>query len=163
MANDMSPSIGRLFELTTFLDGKVAAWGIFEDRFGRVRRKFRAELEGRWIAGSFSVNEVFVYDDGGHEQRTWTVEPGAPGHFTARAGDCLGIAHGVAMPDRSLMRYKFRLKIKERLIAVDFDDRLYRVDDFRAINRAYVSKWGVCVGSATIFFQRLDAPYAAAA
>jgi hypothetical protein len=158
MANDMSPSIGRLFELTTFLEGPVTAWGVFEDRFGRLKRRFRVDLVGRWQGGSFVITEDFAYDDGQRERRVWTVDPKPGGRFVARSPDCIGEATGESTMDVSTMRYKFRLKLKDRELAVDFDDRLYRMDEYNAINRAVVSKWGIRLGSATIFFRRHDAP-----
>ena len=33
------------FDLTTFFDGKTVAYGIFEDRFGNLRRQFRVVID----------------------------------------------------------------------------------------------------------------------
>ena len=45
MPNDMSPLLGHdTFSLTSFLEGRTRAWGVFEDRFGRVKRRFEVEL-----------------------------------------------------------------------------------------------------------------------
>jgi len=38
---------------------------------------------------------------------------------------------------------------------VAFDDRLYRVGDRIAVNRATMSKWGVKLGELSLFFQRV--------
>ena len=35
---------------------------------------------------------------------------------------------------------------------VSFDDFIYQIDDDIAINRAYVSKWGMDIGSVTLVF-----------
>ena len=70
-----SDRAGAPFELTTFLDGRTKAWGMFEDRFGRLRRRFEVDMHGRWQEGVFLLDERFVYDDGRVEQRTWLVKP----------------------------------------------------------------------------------------
>jgi Protein of unknown function (DUF3833) len=158
MANDMSPMrSGALFELTTFLEGRVSAWGIFEDRFGRVRRKFEVEMEGRWRDRLFELNESFRYEDGTTETRVWTVVPGgAPGHFTATCADCVGEARGVCDAESIRMRYRFRLRMDARTLNVDFDDRIYRVGDGIAVNRTTMSKWGIKLGELSLFFERHD-------
>lgn len=163
MANDMSPSIGRLFELTAFLEGSVTAIGLFEDRFGRIRRRFRVDMEGRWQGSEFVVDEQFTYDDGEKETRVWTIRPEGGGRFSAETADCVGEAVGTCSTDQTTMRYKFRLRLKERDLVVDFDDRVYRMDDHRAINRASVRKWGIRLGEVTIYFERSGAPALAAA
>ena len=52
------------------------------------------------------------------------------------------------------MAYRFRLKLNAREIAVDFDDRIYRIEDGVAINRTTMSKWGIKLGELSLFFQR---------
>lgn len=72
MPNDMSP-IGEKsgFALTSFLLGRTRAWGIFEDRFGRVKLRFAVEMNGAWSGQTFVLNEQFNYDDGRSEKRVW--------------------------------------------------------------------------------------------
>jgi hypothetical protein len=37
---------------------------------------------------------------------------------------------------------------------VDFDDRIYRMGEGRAVNRATMSKWGIKLGELSLFFVR---------
>ena len=145
------------FELTTFLAGPSSAWGVFEDRFGKLRRRFTIELLGRWQDEVFHLEEQFTYDDGMRETRVWHVTPTGNGRFTATCADCVGTAHGTCDADTIRMAYRFRLKIDAREINVDFDDRIYRIGDGVAVNRASMSKWGVKLGQVSLFFRRDDA------
>lgn len=155
MANDMSPDRSlRLFELTTYLEGHTKAWGIFEDRFGQLKRRFNVEMHGHWQDGLFILDETFVYDTGDVEKRTWRITPSKAGRFTATCADCPGTATGECFSDSVRMSYRFRLKVGERVIVVDFIDRLYRMGDTIALNRATMSKWGVTLGEVSLFFQR---------
>ena len=155
MANDMSPGDTEArFELTRFLEGHTCAWGIFEDRFGRVRRRFNVDMHGRWHGARFHLDERFVYDDGRIENRTWIVTPLADGHFKATCADCIGEARGECAGDAIRMRYTFRLQLPSRVITVDFDDRLYRMSSDTAVNRATMRKWGVKLGELSLFFTR---------
>jgi hypothetical protein len=158
MPNDMSPiRAAPSFDLTTFLEGRTFAWGIFEDRFGRVRRRFTVEMVGRWQERVFYLDERFTYDDGSEENRVWRVEPAGQARFTATCADCVGIAEGECSADAIRMAYTFRLKLDGRELHVAFDDRIYRLGDNIAVNRATMRKWGVRLGEVSLFFKR-EAP-----
>ncbi len=146
------------FELPSFFAGRTKAWGIFEDRFGRLRRRFDVELYGSWQGDVFKLDEHFVYDDGRVEQRIWLIKHVAPGHFEARCDDCIGVAAGMYSDGKVHMTYAFRLRLPSRVISVDIDDRLYRVDAFTAINRSTVRKWGIRIGEISLFFQHKPTP-----
>ncbi len=34
--------------LEDYFQGRTEAWGVFEDRFGRVRRQFKVDIDGRY-------------------------------------------------------------------------------------------------------------------
>lgn len=144
-----------VFELTSFFEGHTRAWGIFEDRFGRVRQRIFIEMHGRWEGAQFILDERFTYGTGETELRTWTVRPGVDGRFEATCPECVGLATGSCEPDRVKMAYDFRLKLQSREIVVTFDDQLHRVDDRRAVNRARMSKWGVRLGELSLLLERV--------
>jgi hypothetical protein len=157
MLNDLSHiRVAPHFELTSFLEGRTFAWGIFEDRFGHVRRRFTVEMVGRWQERVFHLDERFTYDDGSLETRVWRIEPSGEGRFTASCADCVGIAQGECSADAIRMAYTFRLKVDGRELHVTFDDRIYRVGEHVAVNRAIMRKWGVRLGEVSLFFQRGD-------
>jgi Protein of unknown function (DUF3833) len=143
-------------DITQFLAGRSQAYGVFQDRFGRVRRSFEVTVAGKWDGPVFVLDEAFVYDDGERETRQWRVTKGADGRFTATCADCIGTAQGRAEADGWRMRYGFRLRLKKRALAVQFDDRMIRVGQHLAINRARVSKWGITLGEVMIVFERQD-------
>ena len=163
MANDSSPSSLRdalagsePFDLTTFLAGHTRAEGVFEDRFGRLKRRLFVDMHGAWKGGRFHLEEHFTYDDGRREERIWIVVPGEGGNFTATCDDCIGIARGHAADGTITMHYRFRLRMKSRVITVDFADRIHRLGPGRAVNRATMSKLGVRLGELALFFERPD-------
>jgi Protein of unknown function (DUF3833) len=144
------------FALTTFLVGRTRAWGVFEDRFGRMRRRIEIEMNGVWRGPDFILDEHFVYDDGRTEQRQWVVRPKADGRFTATCADCIGEAMGTCTDGMIRMTYGFRLRLPSRVVTVDFDDRMYKMSDKTAVNRATVRKWGVKIGELALFLERAD-------
>ena len=159
MAHETSPSGGMTgFDLTTFFAGRTRAWGIFEDRFGTLRRRFTVEMEGHWHDGVFLLEERFRYDTGDEEVRVWRVTPEAGGRFSATSEDCIGTLQGISRADAVDMRYRFRLKLQSLSIAVNFSDRIYRMGAGIAVNRATMSKWGITLGELSLFFERADEP-----
>ncbi|HRD76926.1 MAG TPA: DUF3833 family protein [Hyphomicrobiaceae bacterium] len=159
MPQDMAPAsiqrVPRFFDLTSFLHGRTRAWGVFEDRFGNVRRRLTVDMLGRWEGGEFVLEEQFVYDGVSSEQRTWRVVPEANGRFRAACSDCVGEAIGQCAQDSVRMSYRFRLKLDARDLVVTLDDRLYQIGPDHAINRARMSKWGVKLGELSLLFERI--------
>lgn len=146
-----------LAELAAVFAGRARGWGIFEDRFGRLKRSFLIDIAGHYTGDELTIDEAFVYGDGVREQRSWHVTAAGDGRFRATCPDCIGAAWGeVDAAGFIRMRYAFRLAIKSRAVVVDFDDRIYRLGPGRAINRARVAKWGVTLGTVSLFLERLD-------
>jgi Protein of unknown function (DUF3833) len=143
-----------LFDITHILGGRTVAHGIFEDRFGRMRRRFTATMDGQWAGDIFVLSEVFIYDDGERETRTWKIAPGARGEFQASADECIGVAHGIYDKHSWTLRYHFRLRMRSRTLAVSCDDRVYRMTDGLSLNRVTIRKWGIKIGEVTIMFAR---------
>lgn len=146
------------FAITTFLEGRTFAWGVFEDRFGKLRRRFEVEMNGRWSGDVFELHEEFRYDTGDVEQRIWLITPGDDGRFTGTTEDCVGVAEGRCDGESIRMNYRFRLRVDQRMFTVDFDDRIYRLESGLAINRATMRKWGVKLGELSLFFMKRDEP-----
>ena len=142
------------FDIPTYFNGKTRAYGVFQDRFGRIKRKLSVVMEGRWQDGCFILEEHFSYEDGRTEDRTWTVTLHGDGRFSAESADSVGKGHGMAADDCIHMQYIFRLQMKNRILNVDFDDRLYKLDDKRVFNRAVMSKWGIRLGEVLLLFEK---------
>lgn len=143
------------FDLTTLLSGRTRAWGVFEDRQGTVRRRFEIDIRGGWQGREFVMQEDFQFDDGERTTKEWRVRPLPGGVFEAVGDDVVGVARGETTGNVIRMAYRYRLKVNGRSFAVDYDDRIYRIDETRAMNRATVSKWGVRLGDVTLIFQKL--------
>ena len=47
-----------------YLSGNVKAWGILQNRSGKVTRQFSADLNGTWDGKQLILKEKFNWDDG---------------------------------------------------------------------------------------------------
>jgi len=61
------------FILEDYFSGNVRAWGVFQDRFGRLRRQFAVDIEGTWDGETLTLVEDFFYADGETDRRIWTI------------------------------------------------------------------------------------------
>ena len=149
-------------DLPAFFAGQTVALGIFEDRFGNLRRQFRVVLEGTVDGDVLTLDETFLYDDGEHDFRKWVIRRTGQGKdgeilYEGSAEDITGVAKGAVSGNALNWQYDVVLSMGGRDIEVHFDDWIYQQHEDVAINRAYVSKFGIEIGSVTIVFLRGDA------
>ena len=140
--------------LEEYFAGKTRAWGIFEDRFGTLRRQFTVDIDGRWDGRTLVLDERFGYRDGERDRRVWMIEKVGPNRYQGRADDVIGVATGEAKGNALSWRYNMDLKVGDSTLRVHFDDWMFLQPDNVLINRARVSKWGVELGRVTLFFSK---------
>ena len=154
------------FSLFEFFEGESLAYGIFEDRFGNLRRRFKVNISGKRSeqsiegkdAEKITLIEDFIYEDGEKQRRIWTIKKefseSGLASYEGEAEDVIGIAKGSETGSAFFWQYDVDLKISENNLRVKFSDWIYQMDDYIAINKATVSKFGVEIGTVTLVFVR---------
>ena len=142
--------------LEDYFEGRTKAWGIFEDRFGNLRREFVVDIVGTWDGTTLTLEEDFVYADGELDRRVWRIEKIGDGRYVGRADDVIGEAKGRTEGKALNWAYDLMLNIQGRDVKVRFDDWMFLQPDGVLVNRARVSKFGIELGEVTLFFQRLE-------
>ena len=137
-----------------YFAGRTTAWGIFQDRFGRLRRQFKVEIDGTWDGETLTLVEDFLYDDGETEQRVWHITKQDAHAYRGRAEGVIGDAEGTAYGNALQWRYRFALKVGDDTWKVTFDDWLFLQSDGVLINRADVTKFGFKLGEVTLVFHK---------
>ena len=132
--------------------GNVKAWGIFQDRSGKVKRQFTAKMNGSFDGQDFILNEDFSWNDGEEQQRRWTIKKTGDHNYEGTAADVMGVAKGISYGSAFKFEYNLLIPYKNKKIKVRFDDWIFKQDDKVAINRAIVTKFGFKVGELTVFF-----------
>jgi hypothetical protein len=148
------PLAKRPFDLFAFFEGRTAARGAFEDRFGRLRRSFAVEIAGTRQDGVLTLEEDFVYSDGTTGRRVWRLEKTGEDTFKGACEDALSEAKGHIESNHCSMSYRMKLDIGSRQIAVEFKDVFYPLDNDTMVNRATVTKFGCRLGQAIIVFSK---------
>lgn len=149
--------------LEEYFLGETMAWGIFEDRFGTLRRSFTVDITGTWDEEQqlLTLEEDFLYDDGEVDRRVWRVTKKDEHNYNGRADDVVGVAEGKIYGPALNWKYDIDLKMKDSSLRVTFNDWMFLQDEKTMINRAKVTKFGILLGEVTIFFRKQEAEEAA--
>jgi hypothetical protein len=140
--------------LEEYFAGETKAWGIFEDRFGNLRREFKVDIQGTWDGRTLTMVEDFLYADGEVDQRIWRIEKVGDNLYRGRADDVLGTAEGVVEGKALTWTYDMILNVGGTDLKVRFTDWMFQQDDEVLINRASVTKFGIELGTVTLFFRK---------
>lgn len=149
--------------LEDYFAGRTQAWGIFEDRFGNLRREFTVDIRGDWDGKTLTLTEDFIYADGETDQRIWRIEKTGEHTYVGRAGDVIGTADGAVYGNALNWSYEMLLPVGDSSWQVRFDDWMFLQPGGVLINRAKVSKWGIKLGEVTLSFSKPQSAGAASA
>lgn len=141
-------------DLVTYFNGPLEAHGIFQDRSGKVVKRFIVKMEGRWTGNKGVLDEHFTYSDGTKERRVWHLEKLADGRYTGTASDVEGQAQGQISGNAFNWQYTLKLPVDGKTYSVQFDDWMYLMDDRVMLNRATMSKFGIKLGEVTLSFYK---------
>ncbi len=140
--------------IENFLSGKVKAWGILQNRSGKVIRQFSADLNGKWDGKQLILDEKFIWSDGEIQKRKWTIKKLNENRYEGEASDVVGKAIGYSYGPAFKFEYVLLVPVKSKKIKIKFDDWIFKQDDKIAINRAKMTKFGFTVGELTVMFSK---------
>ncbi len=63
-----------VLRLEDYLKGDLEAFGMFQDRSGKVIKRFHVTMKGTWVQDTGKLEEDFVYSDGSKSRRVWTIK-----------------------------------------------------------------------------------------
>lgn len=147
---------GPRLKVEEYFLGESRAWGIFEDRFGKLRRQFTVDITGTMDGDELVLDERFDYVDGEKDRRVWRIRKIDEHNYEGRADDVIGVAKGSSYGNALNWSYDIDLKIGDNKLRVHFNDWMFLQPDGVLMNRARVTKWGFEIGEVTLMFKRPD-------
>jgi hypothetical protein len=133
-------------DLKAYFNGPMTAHGMFQDRSGKVVKRFVVTMRASWNGDTGILDEHFRYSDGTTQQRTWTIRAAGQGRYTATAADVVGPATGRVAGNALQWNYVLALPVDGRVVNVTMDDWMFLIDDKVLLNRTRMSKFGVHLG-----------------
>ncbi len=158
-----SPSIDQYageqprLDAEQYFNGTLDAHGMFQDRSGKVVKRFVVVMRCTWQGDTGILDEDFVYADGTKQKRVWTLKKTGPGKFSATAADVVGTAEGSVVGNALRWRYVLALPVDGKIVNVDMDDWMFLIDGRTMLNRTAMSKYGFNLGSVTLSFTKRPA------
>jgi len=147
---------GPKLKIEEYFLGETRAWGIFEDRFGKLRRQFVVDITGTMDGDERVLDERFDYADGEKDRRVWRIRKLDEHNYEGRADDIIGVAKGVSYGNALNWSYDLDLQIGDNSLRVHFNDWMFLQPDGVLMNRARVTKWGFDIGEVTLMFKPVD-------
>ena len=135
-----------------YLSGNVKAWGVLQNRSGKITRQFKADLNGKWDGSTLILDEKFDWSDGEKQTRQWTIKKIDANHYEGKASDVVGVAKGFSYGPAFKFEYVLLVPVKGKNIKITFDDWIFKQDERVAINRATMTKFGFKVAELTVMF-----------
>ncbi len=140
-------------KLEEYLNGKIEAHGIFQDRSGLIVKRFHVDMVATWSKEGVGVlEEDFTYSDGTTSRRVWTLKPNGKNRYIGTASDVIGEAHGEVAGNAFRWKYTLALPVDGKTYHVYFDDWMYLMNDQVMLNKSKMSKFGFYLGEVTLTF-----------
>ena len=144
-----------VLDLERFFNGTIDGWGMFQDRSGKVLKRFYVRIDASWKGNVGTLDEHFEWSDGKKTRRVWTLTKVDDHRYAGTASDVIGTAQGEAFGNALRWRYVLNLETDDgKTYEVDFDDWMYLIDERTMLNRSYMSKFGFDLGQLTLSFTR---------
>ena len=143
-----------VLDMQQYFNGTIDAWGMFQDRSGKVAKRFTVVILCSWKDGVGTLDEDFSYSDGTKQKRVWTLKKGENGEYIGTAADVVGSAIGNTAGNALHWKYVLSLPVGNKVYRVNFDDWMFLMDDRVMLNRAVMSKFGFKLGEVTLSFRK---------
>jgi hypothetical protein len=137
--------------LESFFAGRTIGDGSFVNSWTKSERRFQVVIDGTWDGNVLVLSEVYAYDNGLCERKSWRLLQISTGVFTGTYDDTIGPAS--IWSEGSSVRLQYKLRLAG--IALDFDETMSLRNDGSVIDKARVTKWGVPVGRLQVVMRRV--------
>lgn len=142
-------------DIRQYFNGEIKAAGIFIDRVGKAKNYFHVTMNGRFDEKSGTIDEVFEYNDGRKETRTWNIAFNDDGTYTGLAHDVIGKAEGRQSGNAAHMTYTLKIKTRSgKTYDIAMSDWMFKVDEETVINRIEMTKFGFHAGELIVVFRK---------
>ena len=138
--------------LEDYLNGNIEAVGFFQNRSGKIVKRFHVAMKATWQGANGLLEEDFVYSDGTKSRRVWKIKKTDSGRYVGTADDVIGEAHGESSGNAFRWKYTLALPVDGSVYHVHFDDWMWLMDDQIMMNKSKMSKFGFELGEVVLTF-----------
>lgn len=144
------------FDLKEFFDGELKGWGIVTDYRGKVTRRFTVDMNAVWKGDRGELYELFKYQDGTTQERTWYLQQRDNQINVGTASDVVGEAIGKENGFAFSWEYDLLIDTGDKNIQVHLNDWLYQIDSDSVLSQGKIKKFGLPVGEVIVFILKQE-------
>ena len=135
--------------------GQATGVGSFKSTLAGVDRGFVVTTKGRGTGGQFVLDQVFRFDNGALDRRTWRFRKTGPKTYVGTREDVVGTAKVRVDDDAIRMSYDLITRGKNgSKLQLHFEDTIRRSGRDSIVNKGVISMLGINVGSVDVAFKR---------
>ncbi|WP_035721210.1 DUF3833 domain-containing protein [Francisella sp. W12-1067] len=143
-------------DLKKYLQGKIVGNGIIQDYKGKVIKKFDFSGDASWDNDTGTFDEHMTYYDGQKDHRIWRIKKISDNYYEGTTDDVIGIAKIYVEGNAMNWQYQMRIPVGDKKYTINFDDWMYLMNDDVLINKNSFKKFGLNVGSLTLFMHKQE-------
>jgi len=148
--SDTTPAM----DFQKYFNGPIKAWGIVQDRDGKVLSRFDVAMQGSWKDNLGTLKEDFTYYSGKKQERVWKIHKLPDGTYEGEADDIIGKAEGQTSGSAVRWNYVMDVPVDDTTYRFTFDDWMWLMNDGVLINRSYLRKFGFTFAELTIVMKK---------
>lgn len=143
-----------ILKFNEFLQGNLTGWGLYQERNGKVSKRFRIDMTADWQGNVGTFVENFSFHDGTKLEREWQLTRIDDHHYTGKANDSVGVGKGEIWGNTMHWNYTIRTETDSGTYDLEYDYWMYLIDENTLINRATISKFGFTLGDVFVTFHK---------
>ncbi len=116
-------------EIKKFFDGDLEGFAIKQDVNGKITGTFTAKINGKWEENKGVVQFSYRHSDGTKDSRTWLITVNSDNTFDAIGHDIVKAAAGKQIGNAAQSIYSLNIGSKGNKEEVEFEDKMYLVDE----------------------------------
>ncbi len=152
-----------ILNLKEFYTGTLKAHGVARTLFGKVLRRFTADIKGSQEGDKLILNEFFTYDDGRTFNRQWELTQDNPEgtQFTGKGADIFGDIKAQTKGCAGLLKYTLKIptkKSKSSFKTMAVIHWQYQIDETHALHFLRIKKFGFTIIKSTVMFVKDSSP-----
>lgn len=144
-----------LFDPQRFFDGHLSGWGIYTDRSGVVRQRFKIEMEAAWQGDLGKIQQIFRYSNGKVTERIVTLNKLDESRYRIVASDAQSQGEGRVAGNSAHWNYQLPFDGGAGLELREVEQWSYAIDANTLVQKITLKKYGLPMGELTMFVQRI--------
>jgi hypothetical protein len=141
-------------DVKNFFSGDLDGFAIITNPQGKIENSFVAKINGKWEENRGTVQYNYIYNGGKKDSRTWLITINDSTSYSAIGHDFIETAQGRNQGNASVVNYSLNTIFKDVKQRIDYEDKLYLVDDKSAIIVSTMRSGNKIVGEAVISLKK---------